>query len=235
MRRWARRSAPATTVIENDIAVSINDVTVAENVAGGCGELHREPDSASALPIRWMWPRLDGSALTPDDYTAVPLTTLTFAPGETSKTVDVNVVDDALIETNETFTVGLSNPTNATLGTAVGTGTITDDELPPAVSVNDVTVAENVAGGLASFTVNLSTASTLPVTVDVATLDGSAVAPDDYTAVPLTTLTFAPGETSKTVDVNVVDDSLIEANETFTVGLSNPAMRHWVRRSVLAR
>ena len=74
----------------------------------------------------------------------MPLTTLTFAPGETSKTVDVNVVDDALIEANETFTVGLSNPTNATLGTAVGTGTINNDELPPLVSVNDLSVAEKL-------------------------------------------------------------------------------------------
>ena len=124
-------------MIENDIAVSINDVTVAENVAGGVASFTVSLSSASTLPVTVDVATTDGSAVTPDDYTAIPLTTLTFAPGETSKTVDVNVVDDALIETNEAFTVSLSNPSNATLGTAVGTGTLTDDELPPAVSVND--------------------------------------------------------------------------------------------------
>ena len=175
---------------------------------GGFASFTVSLSTASTLPVTVDVATSDDSAVTPDDYTAVPLTTLTFAPGETSKTVDVNVVDDALIEANETFTVGLSNPSNATLGTAVGTGTVIENDI--AVSINDVTVAENVAGGVASFTVSLTSASALAISVDVATTDGSAVAPGDYTAVPLTTLTFAPGETSKTVDVNVVDDALIE-------------------------
>jgi hypothetical protein len=73
----------------------------------------------------------DGSA-GPADYSAAT-GTLTFAPGETSKTVTVNVTGDTLVETNETFTLQLSDPVAGTLGTAQGTGTIVDDDGGPIV------------------------------------------------------------------------------------------------------
>src|SRR5213078_2412861 len=77
----------------------------------------------------------DVTAAAPADYTAVPTTTLTFNPGETNKTVAVQVRGDTLNEPNETFAVNLSNPVNATITTATGTGTIIDDDLPPTVSL----------------------------------------------------------------------------------------------------
>ncbi len=95
------------------------------------------------------------------------------------------------------------------------------ENLPPAISVNDVSIAEDDAGGVATFTVSLSQSSTKTITVDVASADGTATAPGDYTALLSTTLTFNPGETSQAVNVAIADDVLAEGDETFTVTLSN--------------
>ena len=61
---------------------------------------------------------------------------MTFAAGETSQSFDVALAGDATDEENETVAVTLSGPTNATLGTATGTGTITDDDDPPTLSID---------------------------------------------------------------------------------------------------
>jgi len=93
--------------------------------------------------------------------------------------------------------------------------------LLPELSVSSAVVAESAAH--ADFTIALSAPSTLTVTVDVSTMDGSATAGSDYTALPTTTISFAPGEISKTVSVTILDDLLGEENETFTLVLSNPS------------
>src|SRR5262249_44820109 len=72
------------------------------------------------------------------------------------------------------------------------------------------------------FTVSLSAPSGQAVTVDVATADGSAVQPGNYTAVGPATLTFNAGDTTRTVTVLVNGDTDIEPDETFVVNLSNP-------------
>jgi len=87
--------------------------------------------------------------------------------------------------------------------------------------INDVSKAEGSAGANPfTFTVTLSPASTSNVTVQYATANGTAAAGSDYTAVPSTLLTFTPGQTSKTVTVNVTGDTTVEASETFYVNLS---------------
>jgi hypothetical protein len=92
----------------------------------------------------------------------------------------------------------------------------------PSLTVDDVSVTEGDAGTKnAVFTVVLSASSADRVTVDYATTDGSAKAPDDYAAVS-GTLTFSPGELSKQVTVEVAGDTLDEPHETYTLQLSNP-------------
>src|SRR5262249_7043847 len=145
---------------------------------------------------------------------------LTFAAGETSKTFTVAILDDTLIEGNETFKLTLSSPTGgAHLGSSAATVTITDFEeglLRLDRSTN--TVAEN--GGTATFTVQRLNSSDGTVTVQFATSNGTATAGSDYVA---TTgmLTFAPGETSKSFAVTSLDDTLVEGDETLQVSLSN--------------
>ena len=87
----------------------------------------------------------------------------------------------------------------------------------PALSVAD---AQGTEGGTLAFAVTLDVASTANVTVDYATADGSAAAAHDYTALS-GTLTFAPGETAKTVEVQTLPDTAPESDETLTLTLSN--------------
>ncbi len=88
----------------------------------------------------------------------------------------------------------------------------------PALSVNDITLAENA--GTATFTATLSRASSAPVSVDYATADGTAVAGSDYLATS-GGLTFSPGQTSRPVNVRILDDKIAEGTETFSLSLSN--------------
>jgi hypothetical protein len=137
--------------------------------------------------------------------------------------VNVTVNGDTNYETNETLTVNLSAPTNATISDNQGLGTITNDDDVPALSINDVAVAEGNSGTTTlGFTVSLSEASSQTVTVGYATTDGTATTTDgDYVAAS-GTLTFAPGVTTQPVNVTVNGDTKYEANETFVVDLSGP-------------
>ena len=92
---------------------------------------------------------------------------------------------------------------------------------PPGLSVADAEV-EEAAGATADFSVTLGRASSATVTVAYATSDGTAVAGDDYTETS-GTLTFAPGETAKTVSVPILQDAHDEGEETFSLTLSNPS------------
>jgi uncharacterized delta-60 repeat protein len=98
-----------------------------------------------------------------------------------------------------------------------------DGTTEPEISINDVAGLEGNAGLTAfAFTVSLSKPSSETITVSRQTADGSASAPPDYSALAPATLTFSPGQTSKTVTVRVKGDVAIEPNETFFVNLSSP-------------
>ncbi|GIR77918.1 MAG: hypothetical protein CM15mP80_05430 [Alphaproteobacteria bacterium] len=84
-------------------------------------------DAASEKTITVDYATADGSATATNDYVS-STGTLTFNPGETSKTISLSIVQDTIDELDETFTVSLSNPTNSSISTATGTVTITDDE-----------------------------------------------------------------------------------------------------------
>jgi Ca2+-binding RTX toxin-like protein len=93
----------------------------------------------------------------------------------------------------------------------------------PTISINDVSQSEGNAGTTAfTFTVSLSDASGIPVTVDYQTADGSATTADNDYQAASGTVTFAPGDTSEPITVNVVGDNKFEPDEDFFVNLSNP-------------
>ena len=174
------------------------------------------PASSQAVTIDYT--TADGIAVAGSDYQPQS-GRLTFAPGETSKTINVLVNGDRLGEPNETFFVNLSNPTNAVIGYGQGGGTIVDDE--PYIFISDVTKAEGKTGQttLFTFTVTLFGAYDQPVTMSYRTVDGTAKAnPGDYVA-RTGTLTFAPGETTKTIIIEVKGDSKKEADEYFYLDL----------------
>jgi len=213
------------TITDDDAppSITVNDASLAEGDAGvTTAPFTVTLSTASARTVTVAYATAAGTATAGSDYTTTS-GTLTFSPGETSKEVGVAVVGDVTDEPNETFTLDLSSPSNATIADAQGVGTILDDDGPPTLSIDDVTVTEpDAATTTAVFTVRLLPAAVATVTVAYATADGSATAGSDYTSTG-GTLSFAAGETEKTVSVPVVGDTIDEAQETFQVNLSAPS------------
>jgi uncharacterized delta-60 repeat protein len=166
-----------------------------------------------------------GTATPGNDYTQVS-GTVNFANGETSKTVLVPILNDnpRVFEGNETVNLTLSAPTGgASLGApTTAVLTIADDERQPVAKINDRSLNEGNTGAAPyTFTVSLNYASTRTITVAYATANGAALSGSDYTAAS-GTLTFAPGQTSRTLPVNVAGDASVEPDEGFVVNLSSP-------------
>ncbi len=216
-------------IIDNDAmpGLSVADVTVSEG--DGAARFSVSLSAPSALPVTVSYATVDGSAQAGSDYTAVS-GSLSFAAGETERAVDVPVLDNLLHEATESFSLVLSGATGATLERASAIGTIADNDAMPGLSVADVAVSEG--DGMARFAVSLSAPSALPVTVSYATVDGSAQAGSDYTAVS-GSLSFAAGETERTVEVPVLDDLLHEATEGFSLVLSDASGATLVRASAI--
>jgi hypothetical protein len=167
----------------------------------------------------------DGTARAGSDYDSIS-GKLTFARNEMSKSILVPIRGDRLVEPNKAFVVRLSDAKGANLADGEGSVTIVDDE--PRISINDVSALEGNTGTTPfTFTVSLSNAYDLPVTVNYATADDWANgrysrAGGDYSAVS-GTLTFAPGQMSQTITVLVNGYRLGEPYKTFSVKLSSPS------------
>jgi hypothetical protein len=159
----------------------------------------------------------DLAAMAGSDYVA-KTGTLTIPAGQTSGTFTVAVIGDRIAESStEEFSVQLTSPTNATIANAWGTGRILDDE--PRISIGNVSKSEGDRKTTTfSFTVSLSTAYDQAVTVNYATVNGTATAGSDYQA-KSGSVTFAPGETIKTITIVINGDRNRESNETFFVDL----------------
>ena len=160
--------------------------------------------------------------------TWVDATSATITAGTTKVLVRTPITDDLLDENLETFTLTATRTAGTTTNaSALSTATITDNDPTPTLSIDDVTV--NEAAGTMTFTVTLSAASGLAVTADFATSNGTATASADYTST-LGTLVFAPGVTSQTINVPILDDSIFESSESFTVTLEQRVQRDDRRR-----
>jgi hypothetical protein len=200
-------------------ALRIDNRTVMESNTGTASATFTVTLSApSTQPVIVTYTTGNGSATAGSDYQAAS-GTLTFAPGETTKTITVPVIGDRLGEPNETFVVNLSSPTNANIADAQGVGVIADDE--PRISISDVTKYEGRKNKttLLTFTVTLSAAYDQPVTMSFQTVNGTAKTSDNDYVAKTGTLTFAPGETTKTITIEVKGDSKREATEQFYLDL----------------
>jgi hypothetical protein len=201
-------------------SITVDDVTVTEGNTGTTAVTFTVRLSAAyGKPVTVDYATADGTAtVAGGDYRATS-GTLTFAPGVTSMTVTVLVNGDRAVESTESFTLLLSNPTNAFVTDATGVGTVTDDE--PRITINNVSKKEgNGKTTVFTFTVKLSQAYDEPVTVNYATADGTAKTSDNDYVAKSGTVTFAPGETSKTITVVVKGDKKKESSESFFVNLS---------------
>jgi len=176
----------------------------------------------SPQEVRVSYATSDLTATAGSDY-AAKSGQLVFAPGQTLMTVPVTIFGDAIAEPDERFRLTLSNPTNAMLERASGEAVIQDDDSGPrpTLTMAPVRVLEGTTSNNdAVFRVTLSSAATSEVRVDFATANGNAIAGSDYTATN-GTLTFAAGETSKTIVVMTIADKIAEPEERFTLTLTN--------------
>lgn len=217
------RDATAEGRIRDDDGIAIADVSITEGTGGTTTATVTVTLTSTASPVTVDWSTADGTAVAGQDYTAAS-GTLTFDPGETSKTIEIAIAPDALWEANESFRIVLSDALGAPLVDANGSVTITNDDArdAPVVSVLAARQTEGNGGeAMMRFTLGLSYAVGNAITVDYATADISATAGLDYTATT-GTLTIAAGQLSAVVEVPILDDTLLEGLETFALVLSNP-------------
>lgn len=163
----------------------------------------------------------DITATAGTDYTAIS-TTLSWSAGDAaSKTINLAVLDDALVEGSETLNLTLSSPTGDTIGAnSVATVTISDYE-EGKLAFSAATFAASEASGTAVITVSRTLGSNGEVTVNYATSNGTATTPAFYTATS-GTLTFADGITSQTINVPIIDNAVGQADKTLNLTLTAP-------------
>lgn len=228
------------TIVDNDDPPTISVSEVVEVTEGNAGTttdaiFEVSLSLPSELDVAVDFATGGASAHAGEDYESAA-GTLQFAPGETTHTVGVTVLGDDPDELNESFNlVALSGGTGistsrgaartptalrqAPATAAVGVGTILDDDLPPVISVDSVSVDEGDSGQTpALFTISLSTPSALEVVASYRTVDASALAPFDYDP-RFGALAFQPGQTRRTLAVWVNGDELEEGDEAFALGL----------------
>ncbi|MEC4813836.1 MAG: Calx-beta domain-containing protein [Scytonema sp. PMC 1069.18] len=214
-------NAVGATIVDNQTVATIDDLPIMRVgddftlTEGGTANFTVSLSAASTQTITVNYATADGTATVADnDYTSVA-GTLIFAPGETTKTISVATTGDTKVEGAETLLFNIAGASGAIVVDSQTVATINDS---PTMRVGDnFTLTE---GGIANFTVTLSAASNQIITVNYGTADGTAtLADNDYTSVA-GTLTFAPGETTKTISVATTDDTKAEANETFVFNIA---------------
>ncbi len=200
-----------------ELKVNIGDTTVTEGTdseATVSVTLSRASTAAVTVEVASR----QRSAVSGPDYLGRNFV-VTYAPGETEKSVSWIIVDDDDAETVETFSVVAVSIDGADEGRA-GTVTINDDDdgsggQRPRLDIGDATVTEG-SDAVATVNLTLATASTESVTVEVASRQRTAISGPDYLG-RNHVVSFSPGETTKTVSWNIVDDDLTELEEVFAV------------------
>ncbi len=211
-----------TAILPVGIQFSGNSFYTYENAQSGSVVVSRSGDLSAVSTIDYA--TLDGTAKAGSDYTA-QAGTVTFAPGESSKVVGIQILEDTIYEGAESFSVILTNPTGINVSLTYPSSaaiTINDNDSQPTILPSNTSVTEPTLGAtsLALFPINLTNPSFQTITVNYSTSNGTAIAGSDYVATN-GTLTIAPFETVKTVSVSVLGDSNVaEANEVFYLNFS---------------
>jgi chitinase len=183
---------------------------------------------SSAVSVQYA--TVAGKATAPSDYSA-KAGTVTIPANSVSTTVTIPIKGDQTLEPNETFTIHLSNPQNATIFRATGSVQIRNDDKAGVttnaarLSIGNASVVEgDSTSRQLRFSVSLSTTKTTAVSVGYATSDGPAPAADsgDYGA-KTGIVTIPAGQTSAVIAITVRADTTVEPTERFTLKLSNPA------------
>ncbi|MDM8519647.1 Calx-beta domain-containing protein [Anaerolineales bacterium HSG6] len=216
---------PITTslnIVDNDnqptVQLEQNSYTVPEN--NGMVTLAVTLTTVSGAPTSVTYQTDDGSALAGSDYTG--LSGIVIIPaGQLSQTFTIPISDSPTVEPDETFTVTLSVPLNAILGTVnQATVTIVDDDIHPEVWFDQPAYIFNENSVTSSIKLMLNKPAIVTGTVKLSSSDGTASAGADYLPISQT-VTFLPGQAEQTIAIVITDDVVIESIETFVLQLSN--------------
>lgn len=224
-------TATAAGLIVNDdtsISIAAADAVKAEGNSGTTAftfTVSRSGETSSAGTAQYS---VTGNGATADDFAGgvFPSGVVSFAAGETSRTVTIDVAGDLDIEGDELFDVTLLNPSGgATVGTATASGTIINDDSELSIAATSASQNEGDSGSTAfTFTVTRtgSTAGTQTVNYAVTGSGTNAADGTDFTggALPSGTATFGDGDATATITINVSGDNDVEPDEGFTVTLS---------------
>jgi hypothetical protein len=223
-------SAGDVSSATGNLQFSVNSLQVIEDLGLLTITVLRKGGSTGSLTIDYA--TIDGTATAGLDYTATS-GTLTFNAGETSKSIQIPILDDAVTEPDENFTVVLRNGSSLE---ALGVPnllvvTVEDRSTVPVISLSTPSIVEGNTGSTteALFTFTLSAATGRLVTANYATSNLSAFGSlscsnqgTDYETIS-GTISFQPGNTSVTIPVKICGDASAEANEEFRIDLSNPS------------
>jgi hypothetical protein len=227
--------SPTNTNSEASLKVAANSTTQAEGNSGTTlftFTVARSGDTSSVSTATYL---VTGSGSHPanaaDFGGTFPTGTVSFAMGVASRTITISVSADTTIETDEDFTVTLSNPSaGTTIATSFAVSTIVnDDSAPPLSSLSISTSSSNKSEGDSgstsfTFTVTRTGATTNAASANYAvagSLTNAANETDFGGSFPTGSVTFAAGVTSRTITINVSGDATVESDEGFIVTLSN--------------
>ena len=220
----ASLSAAVLNIVDNDLPkISVDDITIVEGDIGlATASFTLTLSAPVSQPVTVLANPTSGTANANEDFTSFFPMQVIFPPGRTSQTFAVSVVGDRTFEDDETFTLNLVDPTNATIERSQGRGIIKNDDPFPSIAIGNLTLSEPPAGTTQfNFLVTASNPSSRPITVQFATADGTAHAGSDYVQTA-GTLTLSPLTTSETIPVSVNGDLIGETSKTFFVNLTNP-------------
>nr|WP_261344741.1 Calx-beta domain-containing protein [Gimesia chilikensis] len=206
--------------IEEDDHAELGIENTTVNESTGTSSITVSLDKPAIGRVSVMYSTADQTADSPADY-ASTTGTITFEAGELSKTIQVPITDNAIVEGNEIFLVNLTDLVAEGSDVIISQGqaevTIEDDD-EATISIDDVSVDESA--GTVNLIVTLSQASANTVTVDFRPINQTATKPADYLD-HTGTLSFSPGELTQTITFSIVDSDLVERDEQFLVLLSN--------------
>lgn len=200
--------------------VQFAQTAISKGEGGGSADVIVTLSAASGRIVTVNYVASNGTATANLDY-APAAGTLIFAPGETSQTFQVALLEDAFDEDNEVVNLALSEGSNATLDAAGATLTITDNDPTPKLSFSSANYSAFENTGAVTITVSLSNPTAKEVRVNYATTDGSAKSGNDYTAAN-GQLVIPVGQTSASFSIVLLNDAQAETEETLSVTLNSP-------------
>jgi len=220
----AERGSPSTTIltiVDNERAFALGAASYSVSEGAGSATVTITRTGSTSVTDSVHFATANGTATAGSDYTAVSQD-VSFAAGMTAQTVSIPITDDAVLEGNETVSLSLSSPSaGTTLGSpSTATLTIVDNDRAFAFGAAGYSVGEGA--GSATITIKRSGSTAASDSVHFATANGTASAGSDYKSVS-TTVSFASGESSKTVSVPITSDTVLEGTETVTLTLSSPS------------